>query len=143
MHYEISNFARPAYQCRHNLNYWRGGQYLGLGPSAASHLVGSRFRNCPDLDEYLLDPAGQVEEMETLLPAAKSSEEAVLRLRLLMEGLDVADLAAVYGMQNISALIGRLNVLRERGLLKGEGDTYCLPGEMVMTSNRVFIEVIE
>lgn len=51
--YEISNYAKPARRCRHNLLYWTGGEYLGLGPSAQSYLDGARFGNVADLDRYL------------------------------------------------------------------------------------------
>lgn len=50
--YEISNYAAPGYWCRHNLLYWTGGEYLGLGPSAQSYVAGCRFGNCPDLHLY-------------------------------------------------------------------------------------------
>src|SRR4029434_4177503 len=47
--YEISNYARPGEECRHNLLYWTGGSYIGLGPSAASHIEGTSFQNRPHL----------------------------------------------------------------------------------------------
>ncbi|RYG69406.1 coproporphyrinogen III oxidase family protein, partial [bacterium] len=47
--YEVSNYGTP---CRHNLNYWTGGDYLGIGPSAASHVRGTRFKNRPHLGEW-------------------------------------------------------------------------------------------
>jgi oxygen-independent coproporphyrinogen-3 oxidase len=50
--YEISNYARPGYACRHNLLYWTSGDYLGLGPSAQSYVDGNRFGNIADLDAY-------------------------------------------------------------------------------------------
>ena len=50
--YEISNYAKPAWRCRHNLLYWTGGEYLGLGPSAQSYVNGTRFGNVADLDQY-------------------------------------------------------------------------------------------
>ena len=87
-HYEISNFALPGYECPHNLNYWRGGEYLGLGPAAASHLNGKRFKNRSNLDAYIENPTGQIEDIEELSPQDKASEEAMLRLRLLEEGLN-------------------------------------------------------
>ena len=50
--YEISNYARPGYACRHNLLYWTDGDYLGLGPSAQSYVAGCRFGNIAHLDTY-------------------------------------------------------------------------------------------
>ncbi len=66
IHYEISNFCRPGRECRHNVNYWRGGEYLGLGPAAASHLGGRRWKNRADLPAYLRHPGAAVEDVEEL-----------------------------------------------------------------------------
>ena len=52
IHYEISNFAQPGFECRHNLNYWRRGEYLGLGPGAWSFIAARRSRAVPDLQSY-------------------------------------------------------------------------------------------
>ncbi len=51
--YEISNFAVPGYESRHNLNYWRRGEYIGFGVAASSFMRGKRFTNTFDLDEYM------------------------------------------------------------------------------------------
>jgi oxygen-independent coproporphyrinogen-3 oxidase len=51
-HYEVSNFARPGRECRHNVNTWRMGQWYGLGPSAASQWRGRRFANVADLEQW-------------------------------------------------------------------------------------------
>ena len=53
MRYEVSNFCKPGYGSRHNLNYWRRGEYIGLGVSASSFFFGKRFTNTFDLDEYM------------------------------------------------------------------------------------------
>ncbi|MBL4810279.1 MAG: radical SAM family heme chaperone HemW [Phycisphaerales bacterium] len=51
--YEVSNHAKPGSQCRHNLAYWQGENWLAVGPSAAGHLDGIRWKNTPRLEEYL------------------------------------------------------------------------------------------
>lgn len=54
--YEISNFAKPAHECRHNIRYWRRGDYLGLGLGSASFVNEARWNNTKKLDRYLSDP---------------------------------------------------------------------------------------
>lgn len=75
--YEISNFARPGRESRHNLKYWRCEPVLGFGPSAHSLVDGRRWRNPPDLHRYLLDPS--VREAQ---PADLELEALFLGLRL-------------------------------------------------------------
>ena len=52
-HYEVSNFAQPGFESRHNRVYWQDGDYLGLGPAAHSSMSGQRFWNEPSLDSYV------------------------------------------------------------------------------------------
>lgn len=141
-HYEISNFARPGNESKHNLNYWRGGEYLGLGPSAASHLAGKRFKNPADLCAYLANPGGKIEDEETLDARDKAGEEAMLRLRLLDEGLDITKLRDKFGEANTKALEGRLHKLAAEGLLLNEGTRYRLPPRYVLTCNPILVRVI-
>ena len=141
-HYEISNFALKGCECLHNLNYWRGGEYVGLGPAAASHLYGRRFRNRADLDAYIERPDGITEDVEELNARDKASEEAMLRLRLLVEGLDVSELAARFGQDNIEPLISRLDHMAHDRLLVFDGLRYRLMPSRILTSNPIFAEVL-
>ncbi|MEK6701300.1 MAG: radical SAM family heme chaperone HemW [Planctomycetota bacterium] len=56
--YEVSNFARPGAECRHNMAYWRQDQWLAAGPSASGHVAGHRWKNPPRLDDYLAVAGG-------------------------------------------------------------------------------------
>jgi oxygen-independent coproporphyrinogen-3 oxidase len=141
-HYEISNFARPGHECLHNLVYWRGGEYLGLGPAAASHVGGKRFNNRADLDAYVLEPEGQREHVECLDQGAKAAEEAMLRLRLLGEGLDFEALEAKFGSGNVADLGDRLEGLVRGGMLERQGARHKLNPSRVLTSNPIFAEVL-
>ena len=105
--YEISNWARPGRECRHNLVYWRNQPYLGVGPGAHSYLGGLRFRVVDSPAEYIarvrgwreaaqqsrlsldagnLERIPQVAEVETISQALEMAETAILTLRL-REGL--------------------------------------------------------
>ena len=141
-HYEISNFALSGHECCHNLNYWRGGEYLGLGPAAFSHLQGKRFNNSANLEAYIQNPTGLVEEVEELEASGKAIEEAMLRLRLLSEGLVGDELIKQYGRANTWELIRRLDVMVAEGLLTFEGSTYRLARSRVLTSNPIFARVL-
>jgi oxygen-independent coproporphyrinogen-3 oxidase len=141
-HYEISNFALPGYECQHNLNYWRGGEYIGLGPAAASHFEGKRYKNQANLDAYLANPTGVVEEVEELPGKEKAAEEAMLRLRLLEEGLDLNDLASKYGDEKIIGLAHRLNKLVTEKKLVRNGANYRLVPSYALVSNQILSDVL-
>jgi oxygen-independent coproporphyrinogen-3 oxidase len=140
-HYEISNFALPGYESRHNSNYWQGGEYLGLGPAAASHLECIRFKNKPCLDAYLKKPTRQTTEVEQLGIIKKAQEEAVLRLRLLNEGIHLREFTKKYKQDIIFQLLENLEEITARGELIFDGTKYTLNPVYIMTSNRVFAQL--
>lgn len=78
--YEVSNYARPGHECRHNLHYWNGGEYLGLGPGAVSRIGAHRWRRRRHVQRYL-DGELAVDETETLMPAQLALEYCLLALR--------------------------------------------------------------
>jgi oxygen-independent coproporphyrinogen III oxidase len=142
IHYEISNFSRQGFECLHNLNYWRGGEYAGMGPAAASHLDGRRFRNKADLDSYLLAPGTLTEDTEELGPSEKSAEEAMLRLRLVVEGLDVRELSVKFGPDNTRELEERVRELAQSEQLIQHGSSFRLPADRVLTCNPILAAVL-
>lgn len=98
--YEISNYARPAFQCRHNLACWRGEDYLGFGPAAASRSGLQRWTNAPDVTAYAealgtgRPPPG---EHETLQADDDFSERFVFTLRL-AEGVHMDTFQAIHNV---------------------------------------------
>ena len=94
--YEISNFCRPGYACRHNALYWKDGEYLGLGPSAQSYVGGVRFGNVEDLKGYqdmLARHCLPIAEREQLDPEQRHREALVFGLRLI-EGIPIESIHA-------------------------------------------------
>ncbi|MFO0699800.1 MAG: radical SAM family heme chaperone HemW [Nitrospira sp.] len=84
--YEISNYAKPGWHCRHNVLYWTGGEYLGLGPSAQSYVNGTRFGNVADLDQYatsLNENRLPLTDCTRLSPGEQERDALVFGLRLL------------------------------------------------------------
>lgn len=80
--YEISNYAKKGYACRHNLVYWQGGDYLGLGLGSSSYMDGVRFHNTTDFNTYV-NQGAYVEDREELSVQAKMEEFMFLGLRLM------------------------------------------------------------
>lgn len=90
--YEISNYARPGHACRHNLLYWQGHDYLGLGPAAQSYLDGRRFGNIENVNDYcrvLTEGGSAIADSELLSDDQRRRERVVFGLRLI-EGIDQA-----------------------------------------------------
>jgi len=83
-HYEISNYARPGHESRHNRAYWNGADYLGLGPGAVSTIDGERWRTLPDTAAYVRAAAGGLDtrtEIEVLSEEDRRLEAIALQLR--------------------------------------------------------------
>jgi oxygen-independent coproporphyrinogen-3 oxidase len=118
--YEISNYAAAGEQCRHNLLYWNGGSYIGLGPSAASHVQGHRFRNRPHLGEWesAID-AGRLPatDVETLTPLQRAGERVMLQLRL-TRGIDFDEYAACTGYDARTLYRHQIDRLDRLGLIE-------------------------
>jgi len=132
-HYEISNFAKPGFECRHNLLYWNGGEYMGCGPAAHSHWKGTRWANVSDLDDYSANgPRREFEE--TIGPEAKARETLVMGLRLL-KGADVP-----LGLW--AKLETPLRRLEAAGLIVIEGRKVRLSEEALFVSDAVFAELV-
>lgn len=82
--YEISNFAKRGFECKHNLNYWSNDQYIGIGPGASSYLNHVRSHNIADIDKYTQAIANNeiiIADSETLTDIERACETAILNLR--------------------------------------------------------------
>ncbi len=99
-HYEISNYAKPGKQCRHNLNYWTYGEYLGLGAGASSTFKRDRIKNVNLPAEYILltkELPSAVKDRSTMTPRQRMSETIMLGLRL-RKGLNLSRLENQFGI---------------------------------------------
>lgn len=137
-HYEISNYAREGQESRHNLGYWRGEPYLGLGCAAFGAFGGARLRNSPDPAAYVAwteslatsDAAlggGVSDSVEPLDPATQLRERIMLGLRL-ADGFDLAEAAAALKTPGWTDERKKAAAwLVERGRLEVDGDRMRVP----------------
>lgn len=137
VHYEISNFARPGRQSRHNTNYWLDGEYLGLGSAAASYQNGVRRSNVRSPRLYLQRiNAGQdpTDFSEKLTGKAQAGERLMLGLRQLA-GVRLSALQHRYFDKEIAPLL-------QRGLVEQNGDLLKLSLEGLFLANQVFMAFV-
>ena len=96
LHYEISNYAREGYACRHNCGYWQQTDYLGFGIGAASLYRNTRFRNGDSLEHYLATPLDCRQECQKLSRQEQMAETFILGLRM-AEGVSLRKFRETYG----------------------------------------------
>ncbi len=143
-HYETSNFARPGRECRHNLKYWRDGEYVGFGPSAAGHWLGGRYRNPPELDEYCAAAATgrwPLTDPEPSDPYREMRTAAVLGLRL-TEGIDAAAFQERFGVNPKTYYEKELSEFAAAGLVTLDGNNVRLSREGLFLADEVFAALI-
>jgi oxygen-independent coproporphyrinogen-3 oxidase len=143
--YEISNFASPGEECRHNLVYWTGGDYIGLGPSAASHVQGWRWKNRPHLGEW--ERAAEADllpaiEVERLSPSRRAGELAMLLLRL-SRGLNYDDFAARTGVDAGVVWRDPIDRFTRAGLLAGDDRGFRLTEAGVAVADALAAEFVD
>ncbi|MCL2337648.1 MAG: radical SAM family heme chaperone HemW [Firmicutes bacterium] len=141
-HYEISNFARPGRECRHNLVYWHNGAYLGLGPAAHSRLGMERLANEASLEDYQASlAAGRLPTAwsETLRIRDDMFETVFLGLRM-MAGLDLAGFQARFGVALDQVYPGVAARLTENKLLTSQANFLRLTRRGLAVANMVMSE---
>ncbi|MBQ2516905.1 MAG: radical SAM family heme chaperone HemW [Desulfovibrio sp.] len=140
--YEISNYARAGFRCRHNLGYWLGADYLGLGPSAVSTLNGRRWTDPPDLERWAQSiAAGRLaEDPEAIPPATRLLETVMLRLRT-ADGLPLAVYEALAGRSLPEDAGAFLRELCRQGLLVMDTERIALTPRGMLVSSAVTSEL--
>lgn len=128
--YEISNFAKPGEECRHNLKYWQAEDYIGFGPAAHSLLEGRRFYHPRGLDAYLI--SGGTNTVDDG-PGGGPAERLMLGLRL-AAGVDLRKLGLPEAA--CARLQKRADSFRRAGLMRA-GPLFCLTPEGFLVSNAI------
>ena len=143
--YEVSNFCLSGHECRHNVNYWRNGPYVGVGPGAASHVSGMRFGNPRALEAWRRIAVGGGDPTfwsERLDPAHRLGETWWLGLRL-AEGLDPATALEIAGVNPVDdPCLPTAKRLALEGLLAESGGRWHLTARGLELSDAVSTEFL-
>lgn len=142
--YEISNFAKPHYQCIHNMNYWERGEYIGAGAGAHSLIKSRRYANVSDILKYIdgIQAKKPVLEEDTLLSLEEAiAERMILGLRL-SKGVDLKKVSDEFGVDVGMKYKKSLDTLLKKGLIKFDGKVVKLSAKGVDLANSVFVEFI-
>ena len=140
--YEISNYAKPGCECRHNIGYWTGVPYLGLGLGASSYIDGCRFQNTSDLDEYLNGKAG-VRQEELVLSEQDMQEEYFFVGLRMVRGVSLKVFKEQFGTAAEEVYPGLLERLIREGVAEYSGDDFRLTEYGLDVSNYAMAEFLQ
>lgn len=146
-HYEISNFCRPGAASRHNLNYWEAGEYLGIGAGAVSFQDGRRYRNIPQISQYIQnllsehhDPPREV--METMEGIELGIDAMIMGLRM-TRGVNIQEFANRFEIDPLTVFQNAISKSCQEGLLEFNAPWLRLTYKGYFLSNRVFVRILE
>jgi oxygen-independent coproporphyrinogen-3 oxidase len=146
-HYEISNWALPGMESKHNLKYWRRDPYIGLGAGAHSFDGKQRWANNHDPAQYVACIENGIlprEQLESVTPDQALDEEFFLGLRQL-DGVDMSRIRREYGGSlngRVATLQSRIASLCTQGLMEIQGDTVRFAPKKLSISNEVLVELL-
>ena len=143
-HYEISNFARPGKECKHNITYWKNTNTLGLGAGASSYLEGVRFKNVSLPAHYIrkvADKQAAVEHSESLESRQAMVETIMLGLRLL-QGISIHQFEKRFQISFKNFFGNITSTLKEKELVTIEDDHLRLSKKGLFLADSVILEFI-
>ncbi len=142
--YEISNFAAPGYESRHNLKYWLTRPYLGFGPGAHSDFGGRRYSFVRDLDAYIqgvLQGGDIIDESEIIPKRERCGEYLMLRLRT-VQGINEQEYRSTYFM-DFAPLQARLEQFRTQGWAEQTDGRWHFTPKGFLLSNQLIGDLLE
>ncbi len=143
-HYELSNFARKGYECKHNLIYWNCIEYLGLGAGAHSYLQDIRFENQASIEgyiDYLSKGQKPVEERYVRDFCEKMAEYMFLGLRLI-DGVSKEKFEDRFNQDIFVTYADKIDKLKKKQLIETESGKIKLTNQGLDLANQVFIEFV-
>jgi oxygen-independent coproporphyrinogen-3 oxidase len=141
-HYEISNYARPGFESIHNLNYWEGGDYIGVGISAVSSIGNRRFRNSTSIHDYremITEGRKPVVEVENLTKKNKNYEKIMLSLRT-SSGISLEELKYLTNQKKLQNLSQYIDEILSEDLVELNNGRLCLTVQGMFRSSEIITD---
>lgn len=140
--YEISNYAKPGRECRHNIGYWTGVPYLGLGLGASSYLDGCRFTVNPDMKQYLEEKPGMFADIEKLTKKDMEEEFFYVGLRM-TAGVSLSEFERRFGISAKKVYPGLMETFVKEKAARFEGDRFVLTDYGLDVSNYIMAQFLQ
>ena len=140
--YEISNYAKPGRECRHNIGYWTGVPYLGLGLGASSYLDGCRFSVNPDMKQYLEEKPGMFADIEKLTKKDMEEEFFYVGLRM-TAGVSLSEFERRFGISAKEVYPGLMETFVKEKAARFEGDRFVLTDYGLDVSNYIMAQFLQ
>lgn len=140
--YEISNFAKSGYTCKHNLSYWQQCQYFGFGASACGFIDDVRYTNPKTLQGYLQTPMHQLIEVEERLSTFDKAVEYVMLGLRLTQGIDLDYLQQQFDF-NFFNQFHNSKFLLSKGLLVQQDNRIFIPPEHIYVTNSILVTLFD
>ena len=140
--YEISNYAKPGRECRHNIGYWTGVPYLGLGLGASSYLDGRRFTVNPDMKQYLEEKPGMFTDIEKLTKKDMEEEFFYVGLRM-TAGVSLSEFERRFGISAKEVYPGLMETFVKEKAARFEGDRFVLTDYGLDVSNYIMAQFLQ
>ncbi|MDP4089027.1 MAG: radical SAM family heme chaperone HemW [Bacillota bacterium] len=144
MQYEISNFSREGFECRHNITYWKLREYIGCGAAAHSYMGGSRYRNEEDIEEYIkaVNSRGDAVVEKRQNTMEDDMEEFMFMGLRMIEGVNKSEFYRRFGTSMAEVYEEVINKYTEFGFLVEKGDNISLTEAGIQVSNTVMSDFI-
>ena len=140
--YEISNYAKPGRECRHNIGYWTGVPYLGLGLGASSYMNGSRFAVSSDMQQYLGEKPGTFTDVEKLTKKDMEEEFFYVGLRM-TAGVSLPEFERRFGVSAKDVYPGLMEMFVEEKAAVFQGDRFVLTDYGLDVSNYIMAQFLQ
>lgn len=140
--YEISNYAKPGRECRHNIGYWTGLPYLGLGLGASSYMDGCRFAVNSDMKQYLEEKPGMFTDVEKLTKKDMEEEFFYVGLRM-TAGVSLPEFERRFGVSAKDVYPGLMEMFVEEKAAVFQGDRFVLTDYGLDVSNYIMAQFLQ